>query len=70
MRRKDTGTESIDGPSEWSPKTGWPSPEEIAERSAEIRAKWSEDERRRRRVGPAFDAETPTIAVADVTAAL
>lgn len=41
---------------EW--KAFEPSPEEIARRAAEVRAKWSEAERESRRVGSTFSADT------------
>lgn len=43
----------------WRPAAVDPTPEEIAERAAEIRSRWSESERRKRIVGPKEARWTP-----------
>jgi hypothetical protein len=45
-----------------------PTPEEIAERCAEIRAGWSEAERRRRLVTPEEPLEAPVVSARDLVA--
>lgn len=62
-------TEPREGPTEWKPETGWPSPDEIEALTAEIRAGWSPAVRESRFVCPEQAADVTVVAVEDIAAA-